>query len=146
MAEHITKTDDGQWMWSPQGYRILGDVNKAQSMAGFIQVAEEALKFARKELKTHVQRAGGMGIAIPGKIFEFRQDESINWDKVNKTELKHTVSEIFERHGVDPKIFMGFSQTFTSGVWLVTENKELLDDLAAALPRKVSTEFGGYKV
>jgi len=126
--------------------KILGDTNKAVKLAGLLNVMEEAVTRGKKELKEFVKFAGS-GIAIPGKVFEFRaSEEKVDWDKVNKKhDLKTAAYAIFEKHGIDPRDFMGFSQTFSKHVWIY-ENEVLLRELSALFPRTRDTEFRGYKV
>jgi hypothetical protein len=134
--------DNAGWHINKEGFKILGQVDKAVEVAGAITVMEEALKLARKELREHV-KGSEFGVSIPGRVFEFRVEETIDWDKVNKF-FKERAYAVFEKYGVDPRIFMGFTQTHSKEVWLLG-NKPLLDELSALFPRKKSSEFGGHK-
>lgn len=117
------------------------DMPQAVKQAGYLSVLEEITKRIKDNLKNHVEKYGP--IAIPGKIYEFKAKEEIDWDRVNKF-MKNQLYEIFRGYGIDAKEFMGFSQTFTKSLWML-ENEELLKALSSVLPRKASTEFRGYK-
>jgi hypothetical protein len=139
--EFIEVFDNGCYRVKKDNLHILGSLEKAIQVAGFINILEEALSCAKESLRGYVKASGP--VAIPGKVYEFRGDESVNWDKVNK--MKEDVYKVFEKHGVDPRRFMGFSQTFSKSVW-VADKEELVRELSALLPKKVSTEFRGYKI
>jgi hypothetical protein len=142
MAEFIEADEQMNVRVIGQHLKILGDTQRAVRIAGLINVLEEVLGIAKDELKEHVKNAGP--IAIHGKVFEFKASEpKINWDVVNKG-LRGQVYQIFDKHKVDPKNFMGFSETHSKMIWLI-ENEQLIKDLAAVMPRKVETRFGGYK-
>lgn len=121
--------------------RVLGDQNRAVAVAGTLHVLEELVGIAKKELREFVKKYEG-AVAIPGRVYEFRTEEGINWDWVNKN--RQAVFKIFEQHKVDPTPFMSFNQTASKLIWL-TENEALVKDLAALFPRKASTKFEGYK-
>lgn len=142
MQEYIeVDPDSGQSRVKNNNLEILGDVSKAVKMAGLINVLDEVLGTAKDNLKEHVKMYGP--IAIPGKIWEFRGEESIDWDRVNK-HFKDKACAVFEKYGIDPKVFMSFNQTASKTVWMA-ENQELLKELSALFPRKTSTTFRGYK-
>lgn len=142
MLEFIEINEHGSARVKVEGFKILGDTNKAVKVAGLINVLEEAISFAKDELRNHIS-VSCSPIAIPGKVYEFRGTEGIHWDTVNK-KLKDKAYAIFAKHGVDPKHFMGFSQTFSKSIWM-TENEELVKELAELFPRKLETKFQGYK-
>lgn len=142
MAEFVTVDEEGHIRVAANKFRILGDTNQAVRLAGVLNVMEEAVKTIKSELRKHVTLSEHP-IAIPGKIYGFVQSEGIHWDTVNK-KLKKEAYAIFEKHGIDPRDFMGFSQTFSQSVWM-TENEQLVKDLAALFPRKITTEFRGAK-
>lgn len=147
MKEYIEIDDrSGMHRVRNDNLKILGDTNKAVKLAGIINVMEEAVARGKKELKEFVKFAGA-GIAIPGKVYEFRaSEEKVDWDKVNKDpKIRAAAYAVFEKYGIDPRLFMGFSQTFSKSVWLC-ESEDLLKDLAAIFPRTRDTEFRGYKV
>jgi CRISPR/Cas system-associated exonuclease Cas4 (RecB family) len=121
--------------------RIMNNTQKAVEVAGLVSVLEEIVGLCKEELREHVKQFGP--IAIPGKVFEYRGTEQINWDLVNKN-LKKTAAAVFTKHGVDPMDHMGFSQTFSSSVWML-DKPELVKELSKIFPRKVKTEFRGYK-
>lgn len=135
----------GNYRVKHNNLKILGETTKAVKLAGYVNVMEEILDRARKELKEFVKFAQAP-IAIPGKIFEFRaSEEKVDWDKVNKSgEIREKAYKIFEKYGLDPKMFMGFSQTISKGVWLC-DSETLLKELAALFPRHRETTFRGYK-
>lgn len=142
MKEVLELLPDGGYRVQNQGVQILGDTQRAVKVAGIVNVLEELLKVAKKNLKDHVEAFGP--IAIPGKIFEFKASEpKVDWDVVNKS-LRSQVYEIFEKYGIDPKPQMGFSQTFSKSVWML-ENEALLQELAALLPKTIDTTFRGSK-
>jgi len=118
-----------------------GGTAQAVKFAGYINTLDELLKSLKDDLKEFVGLYGA--VAIPGKVYEYRSSEGVNWDAVNK-KLKNKAYEVFEKYGIDPKMFMGFSTTFSNGVWIL-ENKALLEDLSKLFPRKVSVEFRGKK-
>jgi hypothetical protein len=143
MREYVQIDDTGAARVSPaQSFRILGDQNKAVKIAGVLNVLEEAVSVAKDELREFVKEGEGR-VAIPGKIYEYRASDGINWDKVN-TRLREDTYAIFEKHGVDPKSFMSFNQTASKTIWL-TENEALVKELANLFPRKTETRFAGYK-
>lgn len=142
LQEYMDIDDSGNIRVRFDNLKILGDTGKAVRLAGLVNILDQVSDVATKNLKEHVKAYGP--IAIPGKIFEYRASEpKVNWDRVNRS-LRAEIYAIFEKHGVDPKLFMGFSQTFSKGVWL-TENERLVKDLAAILPMSVDTTFRGYK-
>lgn len=145
MKEVIEVSEGGDYHVKFDNLKILGDTNKAVKLAGYINVMEEILKRSKDELKTFVKFAQA-GIAIPGKVFEFRAgEEKVDWDKVNKKpEIRAAAYAIFEKYGLDPRMFMGFSQTFSKTVWMC-ESEALLKELSAIFPRTRETEFRGYK-
>lgn len=144
MQEYLSVDEaTGNFRVHAQGFKILNDTNKAVKIAGLISVMEEAVKVAKDELKAFIKNAGAP-IAIPGKVYEFRGSEAIDWTKVNG-KYREQAYKVFEKHGIDPKLFMGFSQTFSKGVWM-TENEALVKELAELFPRKLETEFKGWKM
>jgi transposase-like protein len=135
----------GSFKVKNDNFKILGDTQKAVKAASIMTVMDEASNKFSKEIREHVKQSG-IGIAIPGKVFEYRPEEKIDWDKINKSDEKRDeIYAIFEEFGINPKHFMGFSETFTKGVWLL-QNEALVQRLAAAFPRKITTKFAGYKV
>jgi len=134
----------GQISVNRDNYKILGQTGKAVQVAGVINVMEEAMKELRGELRDFVKQSGSP-VAIPGKIFGYQTKEEINWDKVNKSaDIRKKAYDIFESHQIDPKEHMGFSQKFSSGVWLHS-NDDLVKQLSLVFPRKNTTKFAGYK-
>lgn len=142
IAEYVMIDDKGRIIINDKNFQILGDTGKAVKLAGLLNVMEEMSKEIKKELRGHIKLSESP-IAIPGKIYEFRVDEKIHWDKVNKT-LRDQVYAVFAKHNMDPRSFMGFSQTFSTGVWR-TGNEALVKELSDLLPRKNETRFAGYK-
>lgn len=143
MKEFVEVDEGGRALIKTTNLKCLGDVNKAVKIAGLINVLEEVLKRAKDSLKEHVE-AYESPIAIPGKVFMFKaSDPKPNWDVINK-KLRDDTYKVFEKYGLDPKQFMGFSQTFTDRLWLL-ENEGLLKDLGALFPMKTETRFAGYK-
>lgn len=122
---------------------ILGSTAKAVEVAGFINIAEEAIKVAKSNLRKHVENS--TPIAIPGKVWAFHPSEDIDWQKVNKFK-KDKVCAIFEKHKVCPWNYMLFNKTSMGAVWLLEDKPELVKELADNLPRKVYTEFSGKRV
>ena len=143
LAEYISiNPENGEMTINSKDFKILGDTNKAVRMAGLLNVIEEITKEVKKELRNHVKLSESP-IAIPGKIFEFRVDTKIHWDKVNKA-LREDTYKVFKKHNIDPRDFMGFSQTFSTGVWR-TGNEDLVKELSELFPRKNESSFKGYK-
>lgn len=142
MAEYITVDAEGHVRVAANKFKTLGDTNQAVRLAGVLNIMEEAVKTIKSELRNHVKNSG-CAISIPGKIYDFVVSEGINWDAVNKQRRKEAYA-VFEKHGIDPRDFMGFSQTFSQSIWL-TENEALVKELSELFPRKVSTEFRGAK-
>jgi len=58
--------------------------------------------------------------------------------------MRGKVYEVFDKHKVDPKLFMSFNQTASKTIWMA-ENELLIKELSDILPRKSETKFGGYK-
>lgn len=143
MKDFVEINEHGNARVKMDHFKVLGDTTKAVKLAGIINVLEDALSFAKDELKEYVKQSGSP-IAIPGKVFEYRGKEGINWDKVNKG-LREKTFEIFKKHGVDPVSFMGFSQTFSQNIWMA-ENEALVKELSEFFPRKIETKFQGYKM
>jgi len=129
---------------SPKRFLTLaeGGTQQAVKFAGYISVLEDLLDMMKKELKHFVSTTSA--VAIPGKVYEFRGKEDVDWKKVNGA-LKNKAYEVFEKHGIDSRRFMGFSQTFTKDLYLA-ENAGLIEELNNLFPRKTSTEFRGYKL
>jgi len=119
-----------------------GGEHQAPKFAGYINLLEELLKGLKDDLKAHVAMNGP--VAIPGKVYDFSATEGVDWDKVNKA-LKNKAYDVFEKYDIDPKMFMGFSQTFSKSIWMA-ENESLVKELGELFPRKVSTEFRGRKM
>lgn len=117
-----------------------GSTADAVKMAQYLQVFEELVKRLKDELKRHVTNYGP--VAIHGKRYDFSPDEKVDWDRVNKT-LKNQAYEVFQKYGIDPRDYMGFSQTFSTGIWRLG-NEELINELN--FPRKISSEFRGHKI
>jgi len=133
----------GTWSVRPGSLSILGQTGKAVEVAGLINVMEEVVKRLKAELKEYVQQSGAP-IAIPGRVYGFwAGNPKVNWDVVNKS-LRAQTYAIFEKYNLDPKLFMGFSQTFSPGVWKLS-NEELLKELTALFPTEVETKFEGKK-
>jgi hypothetical protein len=160
MSQFVDKNPDGSITAKLNSVKILGDSRKAQAVAGFLAVYDVLYKQATDELKNYVKDAGTtkvattMGeietpagaVAIPGYVYEYRVSEKRDYDKINKSQdEKERIMEIFRRVGWDPARFMGFSESFSKGVWM-TENEQLLKELHEAIPLKVTTTFSGYKV
>lgn len=143
MKDFIEVNEHGNARVKMDHFKVLGDTTKAVKLAGLINVMEDAVGFAKDELKTFVKQSNAP-IAIPGKVYEFRGTEGINWDKVNKG-LRQKTLEVFKKYNVDPMLFMGFSQTFSKDIWL-TENEALVKELSELFPRKIETKFQGYKM
>lgn len=129
---------------SPKRYLNLthGGTPQAIKFAGYINILDDLMKGLKEDLKEYVTAYGP--IAIPGKVYDYRTSESVDWDRVNKT-LKNKAYDVFAKYGIDPKMFMGFSQTFSKTVWML-ENKPLLEELSQLFPKKMSAEFRGTKL
>lgn len=128
----------------PGSFKILGNTAQAVKAAGSVYILEEIVKKLKAELKDHVKKSG-VGVAIPGMVFEHRVKDDVHWDKVNKT-MKNELYKVFEKHGKDPRDYMSFNNTATNHVWKSEGAEALVKELAAKLPRKKSTTFKGYKI
>lgn len=126
---------------SKKDLSIMGNTQKAVEVAGLLSVLEQVVKECKEQLRGYVKDGGP--VAIPGVVFEYRADEKIHWDYINK-KMRDDVFAVFEKHGVDPRKFMGFSQTFTNHLWMY-DKPELIKELSQLFPRKASSEFRGYK-
>lgn len=143
MKEFIEVDESGHVRTRAESYKILNDVNKAVKIAGLINVLEDAISKAKDELRVYVKNSNH-GIAIPGKVYEYRKtDTNIDWKKVNA--MRDKIFPVFQKYGVDPMVFMGFSQTFSKSIWM-TENEALVKELAVLFPRKLEVEFKGWKL
>lgn len=142
MKEFIEVMENGTYRVNMNDFNIIGDTQKAVKIAGLVTIVEEVSKNAKHALREYVKKTGP--VAIPGRVYEFRAEEEVNWDKVNRT-MKPALYEIFNKHGVDPREFMGFNQTFSKSLWMV-DNPNLMKEVSSLIPRKVTTEFRGHKV
>lgn len=145
MAQYINIDEaSGSFTVKPDNIHVIGDTNKAVKAAGLMNVIDELSTQINKGLREYVKSVGP--IAIPGKVFEYRASDKVDWSKVNKNEiLRNDVCEVFKKHKIDPMYFMGFSETFTKSIWMLS-NEALVKELAELLPRTVETKFAGYKV
>lgn len=141
LAEYVERKEDGSYTVKPGSLEVLNDTNQAVRLAGSVHILEEFVSRAKKNLKAFVDDYGP--VAVPGVTFKYKEQEKINWDRVNK-KLKDNVIEIFKKHKVDPQKFMGFSETFSKGIW-ATENNKLVKALSEYLPRKIERRFSSYK-
>lgn len=144
MKEYLdVNAETGDFRVKMDNLYIIKDTSKAVKMAGFMNVIDELSNKIQKGLREFVKEVGP--IAIPGKIFEFRGQDKIDWKKLNTREdLRIKAYEIFEKHKIDPKYFMGFSETFSKNVWML-QNEALVKELAELFPRRTEVEFKGYK-
>jgi hypothetical protein len=143
LSEIFEPLPDGNYRVNSKGVQILGDTQRAVKVAGLLNVMEEVVNAAKKNLKEHVEAYGP--IAIPGKIWSFKaSEEKVDWDRVNGKKMREQAYEIFAKHKVDPKAWMGFSQTFSRDIWR-SENVALLKELAELFPKTIDTSFRGSK-
>lgn len=142
MKDLFDYDSDGNLRSKNNSLDILGNTAQAVKVAGFINVLDELRNKLTKDLKEHVKKAG-VGIAIPGKVYEYRGSNEVNWDEANKT-MKNDLCAIFHKYGIDPLKYMSFNSTASRGVWKIGE-EGLVKELAEKLPRKLSTTFRGYK-
>lgn len=144
VKEHLEAQEDGSWRVKPVSLKILGQTGKAVQLAGLVNILDSLRTRINDELKDFV-KAAEAPIAIPGRIYGYHQSApKVDWDRVNKS-LREKTYDIFEKHGVDPRKFMGFSQSFSTAVWQLG-NQQLLDELSTLFPTKVETKFEGKKV
>jgi CRISPR/Cas system-associated exonuclease Cas4 (RecB family) len=143
VKEFIELRDDGTWAAKPNNFKTFGDTDKAVALAGLINITEEVTKKAKDGLREHI-KLSGVGIAIPGKVYEFRASDSVDWDRTN-SKLKGQLMEYIKSNGKDPARYMGFSQTFTKGIFL-DEDSTFVEGFRVLLPVSSSTEFRGSKV
>ena len=124
--------------------KILGDTNKAVELFGVMTVFENLVTEIKRELRAHVEFSQAP-IAIPGRRFGFVvKEKQIDWDFANKHQ-REEIYKIFEKYKVDPKHFMGFSQSFTGKIWQA-ELPALSRELNNVLRREDSTECRASKV
>ena len=140
--EKYISIDENGYRVKKNNLEVLGDNEKAREVAASIHLLEEFLKTAKKNLKDFVNTYG-VQVSIPGKTYDTRAKEKINWDKVNKGQ-KMQVVEAFNRHGVDPVQYMGFSEKSSAPIW-VEGSQKLREELSSILPRKIDTDFRGRK-
>lgn len=140
----LEKDSEGRVKPKKSAVKILGNTDKAVSVLGALTVIENLANEMKKELRAHVE-ASQSPVAIPGVWYGFEvKSDLIDWDYANKQQRRE-IYEIFERHKVDVRHFMGFSQTFTKKIWQA-ENPKLSADLNAVLKREHKTEFRARKV
>lgn len=139
MSENFEIREDGTLV--PKNHLEYYDTSTegAVKMAQRLQVLEEFVRRDKDRLKEHVKLYGP--VAIHGKVYDFSPDEKVDWDKVNKIHRNHAY-EVFRKHGKDEREFMGFSQTFSTGIWRLG-SEELIKELE--FPKKITSEFRGRK-
>jgi len=123
-------------------FAIMGDTNRAVKVAGHLTVIEAFEKKLKEDLREHVKNSSP--VAIPGKLYCFKTEEVIDWDASNKR-LKNRLYDVFEKYGIDPKEYMGFSQTFSKSLPF-HKDENFVKDVLELLPRKISSEFRGVKI
>lgn len=144
MEQYVERDGEGRLRPKQASIKILGDTNKALLVAGAVTVLENLVSEMKKELRAHVEFANAP-IAIPGVRYGYVIKENvIDWDYANKHQ-REQIYEIFEKHKVDPRHFMGFSQTFSSKIWQA-ERPALSRDLNAILKRETKSEFRASKI
>jgi hypothetical protein len=142
MGQYVEADEEGALHPKKNDYRIIGERTKAVQVAGAVNVMAQATDKLRKELQGFLKN-GGIAVAIPGVIFEYRPKTDIDFDRMNKV-FKKEISEIFKKHGADPAQFMVYSATSWKAFNSI-KNQKLKDEIEAILPIKTSTTFGGYK-
>lgn len=135
--------ESGAYTVKMNNFKILNDHRKALSLLSLYHVLGEAYTSIEREIKPFILANGAL--AISGVVYEFKGTEKINWNIVNKPAMREKIYEIYAKHNIDPKSFMGFSETFSKSIWL-TENPMLIKELAELFPRKVETRFSGSKI
>lgn len=144
MEQYLERDDEGRLKPKKTSIKILGDTNKAVEIAGALNVLENLMSEMKKELRSHVEFSKSP-IAIPGVRYGFVVKENvIDWDYANRHQ-REEMYRIFEKYKVDPRHFMGFSQTFSSKIWQA-EKPRLAEELNAVLKRETKTEFRARKV
>jgi CRISPR/Cas system-associated exonuclease Cas4 (RecB family) len=144
LAEFINVNPDGSYSVKNDCLKILGDTRKAVQLGGLKIVCDKLSKHCNEELRDHVGTTGP--IACADIVYEFRAEEEPAWDKINKSpEKKRSFMEIFKKFGVDALDYMGFSQTFSKGVWMLG-NQPLMEELSKAVPKKTTKTFKGWKM
>lgn len=148
MEQYFERDASGGLKPKKSSIKILGDKDKAVEILGAITVFENLASEMKKELRAYVE-ATGTSVAIPGIRCGFvPKDNVVDWERANKHQ-RGDIYAVFEKHGVDPKHFMGFSQTFTGNLWesrKSTAPRALAKDLDAVLVRESKTEFRSRKV
>lgn len=144
MEQYLERDNEGRLKPKKTSIKILGDTNKAVEIAGALNVLENLMSEMKKELRSHVEFSKSP-IAIPGVRYGFVVKENvIDWDYANRHQ-REEMYRIFEKYKVDPRHFMGFSQTFSSKIWQA-EKPRLAEELNAVLKRETKTEFRARKV
>lgn len=144
LSQYLERDAEGRLRPRKTSIKIMGDTNKAVQIAGAITVLENLASEMKKELRSHVEISNAP-IAIPGVRFGFVLKENvIDWDYVNKHQRKE-VYDIFAKYKVDPRHFMGFSQTFSGKIWQA-ELPGLAKELNAIFKRDTKSEFRASKV
>ena len=131
---------------SADGYRVkkanlevIGDHEKAREIAASVHLLEQFLTTAKKNLKEFC-KTYGVSVSIPGKTYDARASQKLDWTKADKDELIRT----FKKHGVDPLRYMGFTSKDSDNVW-VDGAPSLRKELAPLVPRTIKTDFRGRK-
>jgi hypothetical protein len=140
---YIERLPQGGFRVKSNNLMALSDYSKAVELAELVNVMEEVVKTCKDSLRGFV-KSYGTSVAIPGKVYEYRAEEEINWTKVNGA-MRETVYKVFEKYGVDPRVYMSFNQTASKSIW-VGDNESLVKELSEVLPRKASSEFRGWKI
>jgi hypothetical protein len=143
LAPLLQRDAEGNFRPSMSTVEILGNTHKAVQVAGWITVLRALDKAADRSLRAHVEFSGAP-IAAGDQEFGFSvRRDVIDWDHLNKYQ-REEVYAIFKKYGVDPKDFMGFSQTHSKRIDRA-ENPKLSAELNAILKRKTVTEFRATK-
>lgn len=144
MEEYLERDNEGRLRPKKTSLKIMGDTNKAVEIAGALTVLENLMSEMKKELRAHVD-VSNSPVAVPGVRWGYVVKENvIDWDYANRHQ-RDELYRIFEKHKVDPRHFMGFSQTFSSKIWQA-EKPRLAEELNAVLRREHKSEFRSRKV
>jgi hypothetical protein len=143
MAEYLQPDSEGHLRIKPGIQKILGNTQKAEEVAGILTVLEELTKRLKADLREHIERSESP-VAIPGKVFGFFPDGGkTDWKHVNKFQ-RDAVYAIFEKHGVDPRKYMSFSESYYKGIWM-EENEALVKELESTFKTVTTTTFTSKK-
>ncbi len=122
----------------------LTSVQDAVDTAARINMLEQFVSAEKKKLKEYVGTYGP--VAIVGKIYRFKVEEKVDFEKASKSpSVREKYETICAEHNINPTWFMSFSSTSTNNVWL-SEDQKFVEKLSTLFPRRTEKEFRGEKI